>query len=86
MKNPTLGAADKFVHVVYEYRYFALAGRAWRLFGPSGSSEDQKEANKLLPGIGVLFQDSLLMHARLLIDFYTKGLSSVCKKAPKKAP
>ena len=63
--------ADKFFHLVYEYRYLALAGRAWRHFGPNGTPNEQQSANALQPGIGVLIQDSLLAHARLLIDFYT---------------
>jgi hypothetical protein len=74
MTPSTLSLPEQFLHVVYEYRYFALAGLAWKQFGKDGSHE--AEANALLPGIGVLVQDSLLMHARLLIDFYTKTYDS----------
>jgi hypothetical protein len=73
-KLPT--PSDKFIHVVYEHRYFALAARGWNQFGPSGTSEVRQGADNLLPGIAVLIQDSLLMRARLLIDFYTKKPSS----------
>ncbi len=73
-KLPT--PSDKFLHVVYEYRYFALAAKGWNQFGSSGTSEARQAAGDLLPGIGVLIQDSLLMHARLLIDFYTKNPST----------
>jgi len=69
--------ADKFFHLVYEYRYLALAGRAWRHFGPNGNSTEQRSANALQPGIGVLIQDSLLAHARLLIDFYTSPRQAI---------
>lgn len=71
MSAGRLTASDRFLAVVYEYRYLALAGRAWNDLGPSGSEQTQRAANKLLPGIGVLVQDSLLLHARQLIDFYT---------------
>jgi hypothetical protein len=67
--------ADKFFQLLYEYRYLALAGRAWRHFGPDGTPKEQRSANALQPGIGVLIQDSLLAHARVLIDFYTKASS-----------
>lgn len=68
--TPTV--SDRFPHVIYEYRYLSLAGRAWNHFGPDGTNADQTAANALQPGIAVLIQDSLLSHARLLIDFYTK--------------
>ncbi len=64
---------DAFLHVIYDYRYLALAGGAWALYGPEGRPEAQQKANELLPGIGVVIQDSLLLHSRSLIDFYTKG-------------
>jgi len=69
---PALKPRDGFLHVVNDYRYFALAAASWRQFGPSGPKQKQDQANNLVPGIGVLFQDSLLAHARALIDFYAK--------------
>jgi hypothetical protein len=64
--------ADRFYALIYDYRYLSLSGHAWKRFGPDGRRQDQVAANQLLPGIGVLIQDSLLLHARSLIDFYTK--------------
>lgn len=65
---PELPARDAFLHVIYEHRYFSLAAAAWQAFGPSGACGPR--GNDLLPGISVLVQDSLLAHARALIDFY----------------
>lgn len=62
---------NAFVHLIYDYRYLAVAGCAWHDVGPNGSQADQTSANTIIPGIGVLVQDSLLLHARSLIDFYT---------------
>ena len=70
---PKLDPADAFLHVIYDYRYLAVAGCAWNTIGPSGTAKAQKSANAVIPGVGVLVQDSLLMHARSLIDFYTKS-------------
>lgn len=64
---------DTFFDVIYEYRYLALAGCGWLLYGPAGEAQKQKAANELLPGIGVILQDSLLAHARSLIEFYTNS-------------
>lgn len=74
MMSPS--TADKFFQLLYEYRYLALAGRGWRHFGPDGTRSEQRSANAFQPGIGVLIQNSLLVHARVLIDFYTKTSSS----------
>lgn len=68
---PKLAPVDAFLHLIYDHRYFSLAAWAWRRFGPRESPRDQAQINSLIPGIGVLIQDSLLMHARPLIDFYT---------------
>jgi hypothetical protein len=60
--------------VVYGHRYFALAAEAWTRFGaPSSAREMQRQANAILPGIGVPIRDSLLVHARNLVDFYTSN-------------
>ena len=63
---------DVFLHVIYAHRYLALASAGWSLYGPGGTADDQTRANNVLPGIGVTLLDSLLLHARSLIDFYTK--------------
>lgn len=63
---------DAFTHLVYDYRYLAVAGCAWETVGPNGRQDDQKSANATIPGVGVLVQDSLFVHARSLIDFYTR--------------
>lgn len=70
--TPTIDLKDAFLHLIYDYRYLATAGYAWQTVGPSGNQEDQDKANDLVPEIGSLAQDSLLVHARSLIDFYTK--------------
>lgn len=68
-----LDARDAFLHVVYDYRYLVLSGWAWNSFGPGGPTMDQAAINRQLPGIGVLIQDSLLLHGRNLIEFYSAG-------------
>jgi len=69
---PKLSPGDSFLHVVYDHQYFALAADAWTRFGtPSSTREMQRQANAILPGIGVPIRDSLLVHARNLVDFYT---------------
>ena len=74
VRLPKLPPADAFLHVIYDHRYFALAAEAWTRFGaPSSNEVEQKRANEVLPGIGVPIRDSLLVHARNLIDFYTSN-------------
>ncbi|EUA09525.1 hypothetical protein I546_4157 [Mycobacterium kansasii 732] len=65
-----LDSKDAYLHVVYDYRYLALAGAGRRLYGPGGHGRAIESANALLPGIGVLLLDSLLIHARALIEFF----------------
>lgn len=72
MTNNTIDLKDAFLHLVYDYRYLATAGYAWQTVGPSGNQQNQTKANELVPEIGSLVQDSLLAHARSLIDFYSK--------------
>ncbi|WP_094357638.1 hypothetical protein [Mycobacterium marinum] len=64
---------DAFLHVIYEHRYLSLAGSCWRLYGPDSKAGQQgiNAANHLMPGVGVPLRDSLLLHARTLIEFYT---------------
>lgn len=65
---------DAFVHVVYDYRYLAVAAHAWTSIGsPGAPAHLSSDANRLVPGgFGALIQDSLLIHARALVDFLTK--------------
>jgi hypothetical protein len=71
---PRLSGADAFVHVIYEHRYFCLASFAWQNIGdPLARGELSRATNEPVPGVGVLIQDSLLLHGRNLIDFYTKA-------------
>ncbi|MFB8276952.1 hypothetical protein [Nocardia colli] len=59
-----------FLHVINDYRYLALAARGWKLYGYGADAQDEKKANELLPGIGVVLLDSVLLHSRALIEFY----------------
>ena len=69
----SIAPSDAFLHVIYEHRYFTLAAAATDRFGLRNSDpENQRATNELLPGIGVLIRDSLLIHARKLIEFYTR--------------
>lgn len=73
---PELGPRDAFVHVANDYRYFSLACFAWEHFGPPGTDASARDAiNALVPGIGVPVQDSLLLRARALIEFYVRQRS-----------
>lgn len=76
---------DRFFHVINEYRCLAFAGSAWRLFGPTATPASQRPLQSLLPGAHVIIQDSLLAHARVLIDFYSmpkKGTDIVLADFP----
>ncbi len=75
VRTPALTPEKAFLHLIYDYRYIALAAFAWRKYGVSGAPSDLDEINHLIPGVGVIIQDSLLLHARALVDFYTKGAS-----------
>lgn len=73
-KQPALPACKAFLHVIYEHRYFALAAAASERFGlPSSDEASVKRANELLREIGVPVRDSLLLHARNLIEFYSRA-------------
>lgn len=63
---------DAFLHVIYEYRCLATAGYAWSVVGPKGKQSVIENADRLLPEVSTMIQDSILLHARSLIDFYTK--------------
>lgn len=62
-----------FLHVVDDHRWLAVSGCSWNLVGANASNETKEEAHRLLPNIDVAVLDSLLTHARSLIDFYTKA-------------
>lgn len=68
----TLDPKAAFLHLIYDYRYLAQAVGAWKLYGPSGNKKEQEIANTLIPGISITLLDSMLMHSRALIEFYTK--------------
>ncbi|MBN4056118.1 hypothetical protein JYT20_00180 [Rhodothermus sp. AH-315-K08] len=65
-----LDARDAFLHVVLRDRYFSVACFAWDSFGPGGDGGAQMRLNQAVPGVGVLIKDSLLLHARTLMEFY----------------
>ncbi|MDO8886189.1 hypothetical protein [Candidatus Oleimmundimicrobium sp.] len=62
---------DAFLHLIYEYRCLSTVGYAWRRFGdPKSNDSGKAEANKIIPEISTVIQDSLLLHTRTLIEFY----------------
>ena len=69
----TLDLKDAFFHVINDHRWLAASGCSWNLAGPNAANETKAEADRLLPNIEVMIQDSLLLHARSLIDFYTNN-------------
>jgi hypothetical protein len=69
---PTMASTT---HVAYEHRYLAVAAVHKERVGlpPSDDTALSKAADCLLPGgLGVLLLDSVLVHARNLIEFYTE--------------
>jgi hypothetical protein len=68
----TLNPRAAFLHVINDHRWLAASGWAWNLVGPSAANGTKNEIHKRLPNIDVMILDSLLLHARSLIDFYTK--------------
>lgn len=69
----TLDLKKSFFHVIDPHRWLAVSGYAWNLVGHSAHGDTKKKAHELLPNVDVLARDTLLMHARSLIDFYTKN-------------
>jgi hypothetical protein len=67
-----LDPKESFLHVINEHRWLAAGGCAWNLVGPKATGEIKDAVDKQVPNISVLIQDSVLMHSRSLIDFYTK--------------
>ncbi|MFI5073221.1 MAG: hypothetical protein ACHP8A_20315 [Terriglobales bacterium] len=68
----TLGLRGAFFHVIDSHRWLAASGCVWNLVGPSAQGETKQKAHKLLQNVDVLARDTLLLHSRSLIDFYTK--------------
>jgi len=64
-----LPVEDRFLHVAYEVRYLARAGAGWRRFGKGGVEADRRRLARVLSEGSTLVQDSLLLHARNLIEF-----------------
>jgi hypothetical protein len=69
----TIDLREAFFHVIDSHRWLAASGCAWNLVGPNGKDEAKERAHELLPNVDVLARDTLLLHARSLIDFYTKS-------------
>lgn len=62
-----------FLHVIDDHRWLAAGGCAWNLVGANARTGLKEEAHRLLPNIDVAVLDSLLTHARSLVDFYAKS-------------
>lgn len=72
-ESEKLEAKESFLHVVHEHRWLAVAGCTWNILqANNGSNEPRKEADRLLPDVVEAVFDSVLLHGRSLIDFYTK--------------
>jgi hypothetical protein len=62
-----------FLHVINDHRWLAASGCSWNLVGAKAANKTKDKAHRLLPNVDVAILDSLLSHARSLIDFYTKA-------------
>ncbi|GEM_PF-2171079 len=73
--KPSLPSKELFKHLEYEYRCLAMAAHAWTKFGKHVSDDNdiKKIGNFLVPEISTMAQDSLLLHVRNLIEFYSSG-------------
>jgi hypothetical protein len=72
----TLNLKAAFFHVIDAHRWLAASGCTWNLVGVSAVNGPKEEACQMLPNVDVMVLDSLLLHARLLIDFYVKQCQS----------
>jgi hypothetical protein len=70
---PSLDLSEAFVHVINEHRWLAASACTWNLVGPKAKTRIKIDAHDLLPNVDVTALDSVLLHARALIDFYTKN-------------
>jgi hypothetical protein len=68
---PSLDLAEAFFHVINEHRWLVASGCSWKLVGPKARTRLKIDAQDLLPNIDVMALDSVLLHARALISFYT---------------
>lgn len=68
---PKLIPKVAFLHVINEHRWLAASACFWTVLGPSAPPTLKRKADRLFPNIDVMILDSLLMHARSLINFYT---------------
>ncbi len=62
--------SDLFLHFVYEYRCLVSAGYAYKSLGDK-PDEPIGEGGKVLVEADRIIQDSIHLHARELVDFYT---------------
>jgi hypothetical protein len=69
----TLDRKLAFFHVIDAHRWLAASGCAWNLIDANAVNGSKNELCRLLPNVDVMVRDSLLLHARSLIDFYTKN-------------
>ncbi len=68
---PPLDLGHAFVHVINEHRWLAASGCSWKLVGPKARTRLKLEAHELVPNIDAMALDSVFVHARALINFYT---------------
>jgi hypothetical protein len=68
----TLEPGAAFLHVIDDHRWLSASGCTWKLLTANASSGVRAAADDLLPDVVVMVRDCLLLHARSLIDFYTK--------------
>jgi hypothetical protein len=59
-----------FLHLVYEYRCLASAGYAYKTLGDS-PNKPIGAIGAVLPEADRIIQDSIHLHSRLLVDFFT---------------
>jgi hypothetical protein len=66
---PPLDLREAFVHVINDHRWLAASACTWNLVGPKAKTRIKIDAHDLLPNVDVTALDSVLLHARALIDF-----------------
>jgi len=69
-KERELSLNEMFDHLVYGYRYLATAAYAWKFLKNQAKDEEKNEIDRLIPEATTIIQDSLLLHARTLIEYY----------------
>jgi hypothetical protein len=68
----TLEPSAAFLHVIDDHRWLSASGCTWNLLTANANNGVRAAADDLLPDVIVMVRDCLLLHARSLIDFYTK--------------